>query len=91
MVNAIKMKPRHGAAILIVGMYCVLLYFRGRFEYASWLFLIYGLMVVYGYKGGVEELEKIIVWQHDVRLKSLYFYGVVVFFFFLCLFFGDPG
>jgi len=86
MVNVIKMKPRHRAALLIVGMCCVLLYFRGRFEY---LFLIYGLMIVYGYTGGVEEMEKIIVCQRGVRLKSLYFYGGMVSFFFVCLLSGD--
>jgi len=67
-------------------MYCVLLYFSGGFEY---LFLIYGLMVVYDYRGGVEEIERIIVWQCGVRLKSLLFYGALILFFFLCLFFGD--
>jgi len=76
---------------LIVGMYCVLLYFlRFSSDHLSWLFLMYGLMGVYGYKGGVEEMEKIIVWQHGVRLKSLYFYGVLVLFFFLCLFLAEP-
>jgi len=73
------MKPRYRATLLIVGMYCVLLYFRGRFEYFSWLFLTCGLMTVYGgYGGGNKEFEKVVVWKHGVRLKSLYFYGVVV-------------
>jgi len=89
MVNVIKMRPRHRAALLIVGMYCAMLYFRGGSEYVSLMFLMYGLMIVYGYGGGVEEFEKIAVCQHGVRLKSLLFYGGL-FFFFLWITFGTP-
>jgi len=84
------MKPRHWASLLIVGMYCVLFYFLGFTDYPSMSFLMWGLIFIYGYKGGAEEMEKIITCQRGVRLKSLYFYGGVVSFFFACLFFGDP-
>jgi len=85
------MKPRHWAALLIVGMYCVLFYFLGFADYLAASFLMCGLMVIYGHKGGVEEMDKIIICQRGVRLKSLYFYGGVVSFFFACLLFGNPG
>jgi len=85
-MNVIKMKPRHRAALSIVGLYCVLLYFRGFSEYFGWMFLMYGLITIYDYRGGAEEMEKIIMWQRGVRLKSLYFYGGLALFFFLCIF-----
>jgi len=67
MVNVIKMKPRYRAALLIVGLYCVLLYFRGRFEY---LFLIYGLMIVYGYTGGTENDMTLAAWEEVSIIKA---------------------
>jgi len=79
------MKPRHWASLLVVGMSCVMFYFE---RFASIFFLVNGLFFIYEYKGGIKEFEKIIVWQRGVRLKSLYFYGGLVSFFFLLLFFG---
>jgi len=84
------MKPRHRAALLIVGMYCVLFHFLGFADYLALTFLTSGLSTIYWYGKGVEEMEKIIICQRGVRLKSLYFYGFVVFFFFSCLFLGEP-
>jgi len=84
MVNVIKVKPRHRFALLIVGMYCVLAYFRGGAVPLS--FLTSGLIGIYGYKGGGEEMDKIVICQRGVRLKSLYFYGALVLLFFLYLF-----
>jgi len=80
-VNVIKVKPRHRAALLIVGMYCVMAYFRGVATPLS--FLTAGLIGIYGYKGGGEEMDQIVIFQRGVRLKSLYFYGFLVLFFFL--------
>jgi len=81
MVDVIKMKPRHRAALLIVGMYCVIAYFRGISSPLA--FLMYGLMSVYGYGKGAEEMDRIIICQRGVRRKSLFFYGVLILFFFL--------
>jgi len=77
------MKPRRFAALLIVGMYCVLAYFRGISSPLS--FLTFALISVYGYGKGAEEMEKIIICHREVRLKSLYFYGILILFFFLYL------
>jgi len=91
MVNAIKvMRPRHKFILLVVGMYCVLLYFLRFSDHLVTMFLLYGLIIAYDYRGGVEEFEKIVVWQHGVRLKSLLFYGALVLQFLLCLLFADP-
>jgi len=83
-MNIVKMRPRRRAVLLIVGMYCVLAYFRGISSPLS--FLTSALMGVYGYGKGVEEMEKIIICHREVRLKSLYFYGCLVLFFFLYMF-----
>jgi len=84
MVNVIKIKPRHRAAFLIVGMYCVMAYFRGIAIPLS--FLTAGLIGIYGYKGGGKEMDQIVICQRGVRLKSLYFYGVSVLLFLLFIF-----
>jgi len=78
------MQPRHWASLLIVGMSCVMFYFK---RYASIFFLVNGLLFIYEYKGGINEFEKIIVWRRGFRLISLYFYGYLILFFFLFLFF----
>jgi len=83
------MRPQHRLALLIVGMYCVLLYFRKFFDSLSMMFLVQGLIVTYGYGGDVRKFEKIILWCPGVRLKSFVLYGVLIFFF-LWILFGVP-
>jgi len=87
-VNVIKIKPRHRAALLIVGMYCVMAYFRGIAIPLS--FLTAGLIGIYSYKGGGKEMDQIVICQRGFRLKSLYFYGALVFVFVMYAFWLPP-
>jgi len=70
-------KPVHWVAFTVVGMYFVLLWNRKFFDYFSWMFLMYGIVLI----AHAKKYKEIIPWGHGVRSKSVVLYGVVFLFF----------